>query len=485
MPRFFLIVTTGGMLSVTTPAMAQRAANPAPEAVSGDPQKRQAVPGAQTDAKTGESTDDDITAAGELFGDMGGLRPALKRYGVTVGLTETSEAFGNLSGGVRQGFEYEGLTQASVNVDAEKALGLTGGTFYASGLQIHGRGLSRSHLDNNINTISSAEARPGTLLFELWYEQQVIDKRLAVRAGQMAVDQEFDISQYAGLFTNSTFGWPALSGTDLPSGGNAYPLATPGIRVAYTPIDNLNLLAGVFNGDPAGHGDRFAQYRDRLGADFRVRDGALAITEMQYSINQAKDAAGLPGTYKIGSWYNTKSFADQRQNDLGQSIADPAAATPDARSHHGDWSFYAVADQLLYREAKTVDNGLGIFARAAIAPTDRNLVSAYGDAGVTYKGLFPARDDDTLGLAGSISHISHKASDLDSEAAAFGGAPAPVRRNEAALELTYQAAIRPWWQLQPDAQYIIRPNGGVADPVDATSREGNAFVIGLRTVITF
>ena len=34
-----------------------------------------------------------------LLGDMGGLRPALAKYGVTLGILENVETFGNLSGG--------------------------------------------------------------------------------------------------------------------------------------------------------------------------------------------------------------------------------------------------------------------------------------------------------------------------------------------------------------------------------------------------
>ena len=42
-----------------------------------------------------------------LLGDMGGLRPALAKYGVTLSILENVETFGNLTGGVRQGFEVE------------------------------------------------------------------------------------------------------------------------------------------------------------------------------------------------------------------------------------------------------------------------------------------------------------------------------------------------------------------------------------------
>ena len=52
------------------------------------------------------------------------------------------------------------------------------------------------------------------------------------------------------------------------------------------------------------------------------------------------------------------------------------------------------------------------------------------------------------------------------------------------LELTYQAVIAPWWQVQPVAQYIIRPSGEV-DPNRPERRLRDALVLGARTNITF
>ena len=70
-----------------------------------------------------------------LLGDMWGLRPALANYGVTLTILENVEAFGNLSGGVKQGFEADGLTTVTLQMDTEKAFGLKGGTLNVSGLQ--------------------------------------------------------------------------------------------------------------------------------------------------------------------------------------------------------------------------------------------------------------------------------------------------------------------------------------------------------------
>ncbi len=464
---------------------AQTAPGPSEKTEPGAAETRQATPGGESAVKPGEEVAKGILNRSNLFGTLGGLRIRLSDHGVTFGLTETSEVFGNPSGGVRQGVIYEGLTQFGIGVDTEKAFGLVGGTFNATGYQIHGRGLSANNLGNNLNTVSSLEAPRGTLLFELWYEQVLLDKKLAVRAGQLAADQEFMISQYAGLFLNHTFGWSTFPSTDLPSGGPAFPLATPGVRLKYIPRDDLSLLFAVFNGDPAGPGSGVPQDRDPSGAAFRLRDGVFIIAEAQYGANQGDGATGLPGTYKAGAYYDSQNFADQHRNASGASLADPKGTTATGRNRRGSYSLYVVADQLVYREPGTKDQGLGVFGRIMGAPGDRNLVNFYFDAGVTYKGAIPGRDSDTLGLAFALARISDTAAKLDSDTARFTGGLYPIRRHESVLELTYQAQIAPWWQVQPTAQYVFNLNGGVPNPQQPSKRLSDAAVLGLRTTITF
>jgi porin len=53
------------------------------------------------------------------------------------------------------------------------------------------------------------------------------------------------------------------------------------------------------------------------------------------------------------------------------------------------------------------------------------------------------------------------------------------------VELTYQWTLNPWWQLQPDFQYIVNPGGGIANPDALGKKIGNAAVLGLRTIIQF
>ena len=83
---------------------------------------------------------------------------------------------------------------------------------------------------------------------------ETVGDKVGVRFGQLAADTEFNTSSYAAQFINGTFGWPAIFSTNLPSGGPAYPFATPGVRIKLDPDKSTSLLLGVFNGDPAGPG---------------------------------------------------------------------------------------------------------------------------------------------------------------------------------------------------------------------------------------
>ena len=229
-----------------------------------------------------------------------------------------------------------------------------------------------------------------------------------------------------------------------------------------------------------GTGD--PQRRDGGGTALRVNDGTFAIAELQYTTDAGPNAPGLSGTYKLGAWYDSLPFADQRYGFTGRSLADPAnTAAP--RAHRNAFSIYAVVDQLVWREPGTPDGGVAVFARAMGAPPDRTPVDVFVQGGVTYKAPFPGRDNDTAGIAVSWGHISQRAAKLDSDQSAFGHT-IPIRRSETQIELTYQAQLAAWCQLQPDAQYVLNPGGGIPNPRSG-KRVGNAALLGLRTTITF
>jgi porin len=424
-----------------------------------------------------------------LFGDMGGLRPWLDNYGVTIGLQETSEYLNNISGGVKRGGAYDGLTQFDIGVDLAKAVGLKGGIFNASALQIHGSNLSQRNL-LTLQSASGIEADDTTRLWELWYQQSLLNGMVDVKVGQQSLDQEFMVSQYAGSFMNLTFGWPILPSVDLPAGGPAYPLSSLGVRVRAKPSEPWTVLAGVFDGNPAGGDVGDPQQLNRHGTNFNLGNGALFIGEVQYAINQPptnpSDArpTGLPGTYKLGFWYNTQRFADQRFDTTGLSLASPASTGVPA-SHRGDYSFYVVADQMVWRPSADSPQSVGVFARIMGAPGDRNLVDMAVNAGVTLKAPFKGRDNDVAGLAVGYAKIGSHAQGLATDTASLTTPGYPSRSAETILEATYQYQVTPWWQLQADFQYVFRPAGGIPNPDNSSQRVGDEAVVGVRTNIVF
>jgi porin len=176
--------------------------------------------------------------------DIENARAALANKGVQFQLIYFGDLLGNPSGGVRQGATYVGRLGLTVDADLEKILGWNGAAFHASIHQIHGHGLSGNYLDNLL-VVSSIEALPATRLFNLWVEQKFANGMVSIRAGQLSTQvaptHEFFVSQYGSLFVNATFGWPAITSINLPSGGPSYPLTTPGIRLKVSPTDRLSI----------------------------------------------------------------------------------------------------------------------------------------------------------------------------------------------------------------------------------------------------
>ena len=428
-----------------------------------------------------------------LLGDVGGLRTALGNYGITIGLQETSEVLGNVTGGTRTGFDYDGLTLLSLGVDTQKAFGLEGGTFNISALQIHGRNLSTDNLQT-LQTASGIEAQGATRLWELWYQQAFMDNLFDLKIGQQSIDQEFITSAGSSLFINTMMGFPMLPSADLYAGGPAYPLSSLGVRLRANSIGSFTILAGVFDDNPPGgpfSDDSQLRGAERTGTRFNLGTGALFITEVQYALNQPSNgemdygnrATGLPGTYKLGAWFDTASFPDQRFDADGISLASPlSSGDPEMRRHN--YSFYGVFDQAVWRPDPAAARTIGVFARIMGAPGDRNLIGFSVNAGVTMKAPLPGRDDDTFGVGWGIAKVGGNVTRFDRDSNAFSGY-SPIRTNENFIEVTYQYQAAGWWQIQPDFQYTFTPGGGIANPLNPSQRIANEAVLGVRTNISF
>ena len=198
----------------------------------------------------------------------------------------------------------------------------------------------------------------------------------------------------------------------------------------------------------------------------------------------ADQSEPLARVYKLGFWYNTQHFADQRFDNTGLSLANPAS-TGMPQQHRGDYSIYAVADQLVWVDPQEADRTINLFARAMGTPqVNRNLIDFSLNLGMTFHEPFLHRDDDTFGVGLGFAQVSPQAAALDGDTAVFTGALNPKRTNETFVEVTYQYAVAPWLQLQPDIQYVWNPGGGIAN-ANGSARAKDELVLGVRTNILF
>jgi len=240
-------------------------------------------------------------------------------------------------------------------------------------------------------------------------------------------------------------------------------MGTPGIRLALTPVNWLSYQGAIFQGNP------FAQNVNRYGFrwDLSASNGYFSIDELNFRVNQESGSGSLPGTFKIGGWFDT-------------------APDPNANSAQ-PWNYglYFVADQMLYRVTDSdfvpvADNkgqqttapspknkGLGIFTHIGISRRTSGFINFYIDGGLSYKGLILTRDNDVLGVAVAYGHLSNNLQDNKGRS---------LPGYEIVLEATYQIELAPWLSLQPDLQYVIHPSG---------TDIANALVLGARTTVSF
>ena len=404
------------------------------------------------------STQDTFWRRPTLTGDWDDLRNQLLYKGIAITPVYIGEVFGS-TGGARQGVTSDGLLAVALDLDLERITGFwKNAILHANALYIYGSSLSGRYVGDFSNT-SNLSGYNSVRLQEIWLEQGFWDHRASLRIGMLAADSEFFTSQDSSLFINGTFGAFTLIGsnfTDAP----VYPIANPGVRFFIQPVSKFYFQTAAFgmdsNSDPAGnnsHGTHF---------EIRQSDGALLTSELGYLFNQSPNDRGLVGTYRVGA------FVQRGNYPTFSSQADDALGTGSLSGKGTNFAVYGVADQEIYKRGGTT---ISAFLRGGFAPTDLSFVDRYFDAGFNFIGFVPRRPVDVAGIAVGHSSISDDFSRADQRQGN------PPDTSETVIEATYQINLAPWWNVQPDFQYIINPSG--------VKGSRDAAVFGVRTAVAF
>ena len=391
-------------------------------------------------------------------------------------LTYISDINAVVDGGMNRGANYLQRIGLIGDADLDRALGWHGASAHISVHLISGTGLSARRV-GNLLTVSGIEAEPAARLFNLWLEQKVGNK-VSVRIGQFTAAQEFAVSPTAALFVNSTFGWPASFATDLPSGGPAYPLAAPGVRLSFNNGKGFDLRMAVFAGDPAGPGTGDPQRRDLHGFNgFGLKGRPFIIGEL------SRSGAGLDpaSTVTIGGWVHGDNFDDLAIDDNYASLAAPTS-TGIALTHRGNWSVYALVDTRVWRQGS---RSIRAFLRATASPADRNPIDLYLDAGLSISAPLRARAGDIVGLGIALGRISPRLRSRILEQAARSGIRSSVPGFEALVEASWQVQLHPNFSVQPSVQFVFHPAAAILSTDSSAAFPTMAVVLGVRTSVRF
>lgn len=396
------------------------------------------------------------------------------RGGVKAEYIYTGEVFTNARGGLdtNDATKYRGLFSLALTADLEQLDFFPGGKFFLLGENAHGRGLTESYI-GDFQWLSNIDGRQFSQVSEYWWERSFWNESITIRLGKQDCNTEFAVVDLGGDFIHSSYGFqPTIPMPSWPDGSMA--------AVALFKIrDGLFLKAGVWDGAPYGGTWGFSG----AGVTFSIYE-----LEAEYKLGGGR----LPGDCHIGMWYHSDQFDDvtplgnlgnlydfrSRKSSSPSLASGPLGAAGDTyRGNHGvyfGWEQLVFAEPLAgsgKEEAASDEEqppeedpepeehedpqGLGLFCQYGWAPKDRNLAHQYFGSGVVYRGLLPGRDEDFLGLG--VAHVIF--SDL-----------LPDQTSETAVELFYKAQLSPWVVVQPDLQYLARPDGQHRD----------AFAVGLR-----
>jgi carbohydrate-selective porin OprB len=282
---------------------------------------------------------------------------------------------------------------------------------------------------------------------QLWYEQRLLSDAMALRVGFLDFQTIVDGNRYANS-EDKQFLNQALDNNPL------LPLNIGlGAELTLRPTDWFSVISGV--------GDANAVlFEPGFSTAFKGPAQFVGFLEPTFhlSLPNPRGAAPLAGNYRFGMVFDPRS-----RTVFARPGTDPALV----ETRGSDYGFYLSFDQQIYRESDADDQGLGFFARYGYRHGDINQVQNFWSAGLSYEGLIPSRDRDSLGAAVYQSIPSRQLNDRVNRWA----------EAETGLEVFYALAVTRWLVVTPDFQYISSPG------ID--SSQDDVIVLGCRTRISF
>lgn len=329
-----------------------------------------------------------------------------------------SDYVNGFTGTINNRRTYLGLIDIGASFSTENAGLWSGGEFYIQVENTHG-GTPTGDFVNDFQVFSNIENGDNTYLYMAWLKQKF--GKLSVLAGVHDLNAEFVVSEYAGLFINSSFGIMPTIAVNIPV--PIFPKPALGFVTRYDATEQLSVQTAIYDGDPGDLETDPYNINHSLSKD----EGILNVNELQYITGSGK------GIYKAGFYYHTAEFTNYSDT---------------TETKNGNYGVYFIGDQKLLSKAGDDNEGLGAFLQLGLAPSKYNFNCLYLGCGLSYTGLFMKNHNDALGAGIAYAKICSKyLNDYNNQ----------WLPHETTLELTYTAQITENIAIQPDVQYIINP----------------------------
>jgi porin len=373
-----------------------------------------------------------------------GFQDSLSKRGIDFGAAYAGEYFSNLSGGIQRKGTYLDNYIFTLGFDLEKLINANGMTAYFSGLGING-GLPLEN-SGTLQGISNIAGVNHWKLYEAWIEQNFFDDEFSILLGLYDLNSEFDVRESSGIFLNPSFGIGFDFSQSGQNGPSIFPYTSLAFRLKVSLSKSLELIAAAFDGVPGS----LAGQKDFLHLSWNEEEGALLAAEV-ILIPAEKEFGECYSKFSFGGWYYTSDF----ENVVSE------------KKQQGNFGIYLNAEQFLFAENFSSQQGLALFGRFGFAnstfnPSDYSILG-----GANYKGLFPGRDEDVLGLAFTSIHLTDE----------FKNSEQFKSNLETIIEVTYSIKASNWLKIQPDLQLIFNP---ILAP-----QSDHSIAAGLRTEISF
>jgi porin len=354
-----------------------------------------------------------------VTGDWNGERTRLAEDGLTIAAGTYFDASNNLVGGLnRSDTVTRQYTDLDITFTTDKLLHYNGGMFFFNFLDHQGSNGS-TKLTGDIQGFDNQDAPGGGQVYQLFYQQTFADQHVRVKVGRIDLASSYGYS-------------PAI--TSFPT----YPDPPLAADIFWTPSDHWYLSGGIA---ASNRSDRFGILWGKPQVVRPNNGGAFVVTELGRKWTVGTDQ--LPGRLTIGGYYHTGTFPRQ---DRGEQT--------------GAAGGYAVFDQTLWQ---TKDNrSIGLFAQYGNGDGNVNAMNHHLGAGMQWTGPIPSRATDVLGLGSSYVHLSDRGAFAESF--------------ELDVEGFYKLQLTPWFNVQPDLQYILHPSG---------RQRSDALVASLRLELDF